>query len=647
MEYRRFLPFTCLIFIILLTSIVYSPGLKGGFLFDDYYNLAEMNRYGDPHNWEAAKKFISQGGSGPTGRPIALASFLLHRDSWANEIGWLGDAKPFKQVNLLIHLICGLLLYWVTSLILSSYGYLEKKIIWISLLATSFWLLHPLFVSTTLYVIQRMAQLPLLFSLISIIGYLKGRELILDKPIKAYIIMTLSICLGTILATFSKENGALLPLLILVIEFCNPRKIGRPKWQWRAIFLWLPSLAILLLLIHYIDFSKNPWPNRSFNQVERLLSECRIVTDYLKWLFIPRIEGTGLLQDGFNISRGWLSPISTLYSALFLLSLLIISLTIRRQYPLISLGILFFFSAHLLESSVIGLELYFEHRNYMAAIFIFLPLAAGLVTLTEKIKPSLVIFISLLILSVLSLMTWQRSILWADSDKLQMYWAQNSPNSERGLVFMANYWADHGENKKASELLNDALQQHPKSGLIAFQLLLQKVNAKNATEQDFLDLQNSITQQRSDPQAIIRARDIVVSIVSDSEKKVYARPMLKVLDALMLPNSAYQDVPNLAAMILVLKGLLYIDLDDVVNGYSSYNKAIMLDPDVDKALAMVSDLGNHGYRQQAIQLLGNVEDIYHQEPDSKLSKSRALLDKEISSLRQAIQMDLEKSEAGK
>jgi hypothetical protein len=56
--------------------------------------------------------------------------------------------------------------------------------------------------------------------------------------------------------------------------------------------------------------------------------------------------------------------------------------------------------------------------------------------------------------------------------------------------------------------------------LIAFQLLLQKVNAKNATEQDFLDLQHSITQQRSDPQAMIRARDIVVSIVSDSEKSL-------------------------------------------------------------------------------------------------------------------------------
>jgi hypothetical protein len=237
-------------------------------------------------------------------------------------------------------------------------------------------------------------------------------------------------------------------------------------------------------------------------------------------LWIPRIEGTGLLQDGFLVSKGWLSPASTLYSALFLLSLLIIGFVVRKRYPLIALAILFFFAAHLIESTVIGLELYFEHRNYVAAIFMFLPLAAGLSSLSEKVKPSIVILISVLILSVLSFMTWQRTMLWADNDKLQMYWAQNNPNSERGLVFMANYWASHGKNERANQLLVEASQKHPKSGLIAFQLLLQKVNAKNATEQDFLDLQHSITQQRSDPQAMIRARDIVVSIVSDSEKSL-------------------------------------------------------------------------------------------------------------------------------
>jgi hypothetical protein len=73
------------------------------------------------------KKFITQGGSGPTGRPIALASFLLHKDSWTHEMGWLGNAQTFKQVNLFIHLICGLL-FFVIRLLLRSYGYLEQKI---------------------------------------------------------------------------------------------------------------------------------------------------------------------------------------------------------------------------------------------------------------------------------------------------------------------------------------------------------------------------------------------------------------------------------------------------------------------------------------------------------------------------------------
>jgi hypothetical protein len=44
--------------------------------------------------------------------------------------------------------------------------------------------------------------------------------------------------------------------------------------------------------------------------------------------------------------------------------------------------------------------------------------------------------------------------------------------------------------------------------------------------------------------------------------------MLKVLDALMLPNSAYRDIPNFDAMIYVLKGLLFVDMKDPENGYN-------------------------------------------------------------------------------
>ena len=165
-------------------------------------------------------------------------------------------------------------------------------------------------VSTTLYVVQRMAQLATLFCLAGIALYLYARLQLAITPKRSYIWMTLAIGTGTLLATFSKENGALLPLLILVIEFCLPRN-GKPAWQWRALFLWLPSVAIAILLARYINFADNPWPNRNFNQTERLLTEARIVCEYLLHLFVPRIEGNGLYQDGYVISKGLFEPIST------------------------------------------------------------------------------------------------------------------------------------------------------------------------------------------------------------------------------------------------------------------------------------------------------------------------------------------------
>ncbi|MGC3819011.1 hypothetical protein [Acinetobacter sp. G11] len=643
MEYRRFLPFSILILITLLTFKIYSPGLKGGFLFDDYYNLAEMSHYGDPHDWNAAKKFVTNGGSGPTGRPIALASFLVHADSWTEEAGWLGNAEPFKRVNLYIHLLCGLFLFIVIRLLLKSYGYAQQKIEWIAVLATSFWLIHPLFVSTTLYVIQRMAQLPLLFSLIAMIGYLKGRALIEYKPLMAYGLMTVSVGLGTLLATFSKENGALLPLLILVIEFCNPQRMGKPIWQWRAVCLWLPSVAIAVLLIRYIDFSKDLWPNRSFNQVERLWSEGRIVTDYLRWLWMPRIEGSGLLQDGFIVSRGWFSPVSTLFSAVFLLGLFIASFIVRSRYPLIALAILFFFAAHLMESTVLGLELYFEHRNYIAAIFMFLPLAAGLCALTEKIQLKVVVLISVLIITLLAWMTWQRSVLWSDNDKLEFFWAQNNPNSERGQVFMAQYLSDRGQYGEAHHLLVQALKKHPQSGLIAFQMLQQKIKAGTASTEDFSELQMHIATHRSDPQALIRARDITVIIIGNEKNTaMYAKPMLNVLDALIKPNSPYKNVPNLEAMILVLKGLLSVALAEPELGYKYYDQAIRLDPDMNKSMAMVADLGNHGHRQLALKLLDVAEAEYRKQPDSGINRSRVFFDEKIVQLRKNLILDLKK-----
>ena len=66
---NRVAPIICLFLILTLTVLVYSPGLKGGFIFDDLPNLGQMNQYGDMRDWDNIKKFVSSGNAGPTSPP--------------------------------------------------------------------------------------------------------------------------------------------------------------------------------------------------------------------------------------------------------------------------------------------------------------------------------------------------------------------------------------------------------------------------------------------------------------------------------------------------------------------------------------------------------------------------------------------------
>jgi tetratricopeptide (TPR) repeat protein len=54
-----------------------------------------------------------------------------------------------------------------------------------------------------------------------------------------------------------------------------------------------------------------------------------------------------------------------------------------RKAPLIAYSILFFFINHIIEGSVIPLELVFEHRNYLPSAFVFVPVAIVWIYLLE------------------------------------------------------------------------------------------------------------------------------------------------------------------------------------------------------------------------------------------------------------------------
>lgn len=624
--YKKYYASITLFFILVLCASVYWVGLKGNFLFDDYPNLQDLGTYGVIDSWDKCRAFIFNGFAGPTGRPISLASFLIDANTWPT------SPYPFKYTNLMIHLLNGVLLCWATLLLLKNYNYNEKKAIWISLVATAIWLLHPYMVSTTLYIVQRMAQLATLFTLIGIVGYLKSRLLLKTKPKLAYLYMAIAIVICTLLAIYSKENGALLPLLILVIEFCNPNKNHKPMWQWRAIFLWLPALAISLLMLKYVTFADNPWPNRNFNMVERLYSETRIVTEYLFNLIIPQIELKGLYQDGFDISRSFINPITTLYSTIFLTLLFVSSFILRKKLPLLAVAILFFFAAHFMESTVIGLELYFEHRNYTAALFLFLPFASGLYSLRKYISHHLVNLIVIIILAILSFFTYERAKLWGNTEELQLYWAKISPNSPRAQNSIAEVLLNQGRYQESNHFLEQAIQRMPDSALLNVRLLLQKVYMNIATEQDFIQTAYKLQTQPFDAQAVQALRTLVEYVTLNDKNLNYVNSSLLLINTLE-KNAQYNHFPLFQRLMPYLKAKIYLAEKKPDQSLKQYQDAIVRYNDVEAGMMMVAELGSAGYLKQALILLDQVENIYQKQPKSDLKRSSKEYDSEISRIK--------------
>lgn len=618
-----------LVLFILLTGVIYWPGLAGGFLFDDYENLREMGNYGGVENWETFRAFVFSGWSGPTGRPLSLASFLLDDNTWPSHAPW------FKQTNLLIHILCGLLLCWATLLLLRNLKSVsEQQAQWIAVLACALWLLHPYMVSTTLYVVQRMAQLATLFCLLGIAWYLHARLQLVRAPKRAYMSMSLALGMSTLLATFSKENGALLPLLILVIEFCLPKQ-SKPAWQWRAVFLWLPSIAIAVLLARYIDFSDNPWPRRNFNQIERLLTEARIVCEYLLHLFVLRIEGNGLYQDGYVISKGLFEPVSTFFAIAFLVALLAAAFAVRKKAPLICLGILFFLAAHLMESTVVGLELYFEHRNHLAALFLFMPLAYYCVIYSARFK--LLPLLAAVVLGTLASMTWLRASLWSDNDKLELYWVQSATESPRASNAVASFYITNGMHEKANDYLLTESLRLPHSGLLTASVLLQKILSGQANEKDFIQAGERLKVQQFDAQAVNGVRTIVEQVLA-SNSSDYARYSLNLLDT-MESSPVYGQFPQFVRLVAYLRAQLYLNLDDLSQSYEQYSLAISLHQQTDAALAMVAQMANAGHLKQALDLLEQATILAEQEPRT-LKRSRASYEREIAHLHSVLQQAL-------
>jgi tetratricopeptide (TPR) repeat protein len=358
--------------LLVLLAAVYSNSFRAAWQYDDFGNIVEnRNVHAKSCRWSELKSSLAPVFSHQVlSRPMAYVSFALNHCA-----GGL-DVQGFHLVNFAIHCGATIFLFLLIGCLLRlpvMKGRYNDDVNWIAGLATAFWALHPIHVTAVTYIVQRMTSMAGLFYVCTLYCFVRGR---LAAGRRRFVLWGVgSVCAAC--ALLSKENAILLfPALAMLDLIFFP---GEGRGRRNKIFFYAGALlAAGLVCLLYIDPSKLflPYVNRPFTMVERVLTQPRVIFRYLAILALPRTSQMAMLHD-VPVSHSFFDPWTTWAAILALSAAIWLLIRLIPRHRLFAFCGLFFFLNHAVESSMLNLELMYEHRNYIPSMLLFVPLAVG------------------------------------------------------------------------------------------------------------------------------------------------------------------------------------------------------------------------------------------------------------------------------
>jgi protein O-mannosyl-transferase len=409
--------------LLCLTIFIYWSGLKGGFFFDDSINILESPWLKlEEISMDSLAGVLESGIAGPLARPISMLSFAINY--------YFSGFDPFyfKLFNLIIHCVNGMLVFLLVLLFgraVEPSAVQKERQIRFAFVVAALWLLHPIQLTSILYVVQRMTSLMTTFVLAGLILHVLSRQQKQAGKVR-WLLLMMAWGMFLPMAVLSKETGVLFFLYILAYEVILQRKFrgGFDRFSLSYISFIVFCVAVLIIYLFLPDVGLlRGYETRQFTMTQRLLTESRVVIDYIGLIVFPTLSRLSLYHDDFAISMGFFEPITTLVAMLVLVSLSIVCWATRSKYPLISFGLLWFIFGHSLESSIFPLELMHEHRNYLPSLGVIIVIAALFQSLS-RLGGSLKIVaaaLSLAVFTYFALLTYLRADMYgSDFRRTQM-----------------------------------------------------------------------------------------------------------------------------------------------------------------------------------------------------------------------------------
>ncbi|MFW6315372.1 MAG: tetratricopeptide repeat protein, partial [Desulfohalobiaceae bacterium] len=448
-----------LLLLLIFLAIIYANSFSGAWVFDDRPNIVDnSNVHLESLDWESLKDTFKGRKQEGLFRPLANLSLGLNYffhglDTWG-----------YHLVNLIIHCLGAVFLYLFVFKVLhlpllrDKYAHRAGSI---ALLAAVLWATSPIQVTAVTYIVQRMASMAAMFFIMSMYFYLLGRT----SQLPGRKIAWFAVCaLCGLLALASKENAAMLPPSIFLLDILLIQGVdkGRLKRQ------LLPAGAVLLFLAGMAFVFTDPlnilsgYENREFTALERLLTQPRILISYLTLILYPVTDRFALIHE-VQLSTSLFSPWTTMPAILFWLGWTGLGVFLARRQPLVAFCLLFFILNHLLEGSIIPLELIYEHRNYLPSMALFMLLSTAVLFFLWDFCKKRLLYVLTSLVVLISLFGQGNTVihrnqlfehplyLWTDN-------AEKAPGLSRVHTNLGLAYSNLGLQEKAEEAYQASLQ---------------------------------------------------------------------------------------------------------------------------------------------------------------------------------------------
>lgn len=482
--------------IFIITSIIYSNTFNVPFVFDDLRQIEEKEAIRDLRNYFSPKILLSH-------RPLGDLTFALNY-----EFGKL-HVFGYHLVNLIIHVLNGFLVYFLTLTILMQVkdrpvtpnprpneqtlptcNYLSTAnedptaIRFAALFAALIFVVHPLQTQAVTYTIQRYTSLAGMFYIACILLYIKARASsnnrtsndqvsgipsIFKFRFGSLIYFVLSfIC--AVLSFLSKENAASIPGAILLVELLLLDKRWG-SWKIRGISLFLVFILFGVLILYLVgitqgeidfgrlleDVSSYTKETGKVSRWQYLCTQVNVITIYIRLLFCPFGQN---LDYMYPFKSGFFDGF-TPWAFLILISILVIAGWNLKRRPALAFGIFYFFITLSVESSIIPIrDALFEHRLYLPMFGFALVLSYVLFFVLPLNQWWRMGIVGILIIGLGSA-AFNRNQVYRDRVTLWTDVVTKSPKNYRGHFNLGNAFRDQGDLKKAIESYSRALQIHP------------------------------------------------------------------------------------------------------------------------------------------------------------------------------------------